>query len=191
MMVVCKKVELHLLLTANVSNELFDVFNVVVFECGVYVLGLIAMILLLFHVGSAVYFVGTQAVVAMVVYLMKMVIESPRPMFEMANSINNMDIIPVSCVENGFPSWHAAAMFACMFSLTFVLRNRTWLWSVLFFVLAVVMSYTQIYLYQNYLSDVLFGAIIGVSMSGLGAWVYTHKNHKWYDISLVNRGKKV
>lgn len=66
---------------------------------------------------------------------------------------------------HSFPSGHTAGAFAIMFLLAHTFNNRAA--TVFLFVLALLTGISRMYLLQHFLSDVVAGALIGVSV----AWV--------------------
>jgi len=74
-----------------------------------------------------------------------------------------MDIHYVPGVKNwlydSFPSGHTTVAFAFFFALALCTRHRKM--SALYFVCALVLGYSRIYLSQHFLKDVFFGSVIG------------------------------
>ncbi len=66
---------------------------------------------------------------------------------------------------HSFPSGHTAGAFALMFLLSFIFNSRSA--TVFFFLLALLTGISRMYLMQHFLSDVVAGALIGVSV----AWI--------------------
>jgi membrane-associated phospholipid phosphatase len=61
------------------------------------------------------------------------------------------------------PSGHATAAFAVFFSLLFMSKNQ--LLKFLFFMLAILATFSRTYLSQHWLIDIYIGSIIGFSFS--------------------------
>lgn len=91
--------------------------------------------------------------------LLKPLIARPRP-FEV-NTIIQL-LIPAPG-DYSFPSGHAAVSFAAA-SVWFFSRSKGWMGVVL---LAAIISFSRLYLYVHYPSDVLAGAAIGVAAGWL------------------------
>ncbi len=66
--------------------------------------------------------------------------------------------------DYSFPSGHTAASFAATFALYFS-RRRLWIPA---FVLALLISFSRLYLYVHYPSDILAGILVGALMGYLG-----------------------
>jgi membrane-associated phospholipid phosphatase len=62
--------------------------------------------------------------------------------------------------NNSFPSGHATTAFSifCLLSILYVDRR----YGVLFFILALMASYSRIYIGQHFFADIYAGSIIGV-----------------------------
>jgi undecaprenyl-diphosphatase len=92
--------------------------------------------------------------------LLKPLIARPRP-FEINPAIQLLIPRPE---DYSFPSGHAAVSFAAA-SVLFFRRSRGWRIAVF---LAILISFSRLYLYVHYPSDVLVGAVIGIA-AGWGA----------------------
>jgi len=69
---------------------------------------------------------------------------------------------PFICpTDFSFPSAHAATAFASATVLTFFDRKRSWF----YYIIAVLISYSRIYLGCHYFADVFLGAILGYLIS--------------------------
>ena len=77
-------------------------------------------------------------------------------------------------IEHSFPSGHTTSIFALMtlFALTY---NKSKLLLLVFFIFALLVAYSRIYLSQHFLIDVLAGSLIG---TGTAYFVYKKLNHK-------------
>jgi undecaprenyl-diphosphatase len=79
----------------------------------------------------------------------------------------------------GFISSHAANSFALAFFLFQFLKEK-YIWATALFVWAALVGYSRIYLGQHYPSDILVGAIVGISIAWLTVklYFYTQQNFK-------------
>lgn len=98
---------------------------------------------------------------------LKNIIARPRP------SWNNDDIILLitNPSDYSFPSGHTMHSFIVAMMLT--LKN--WKWGIPAFFLAIAISFSRLYLYVHYPTDVFAGAIIGVFIGTIMAVFY----RKW------------
>ncbi len=137
----------------------------------------IAGLLLFWKVGAAAYVVGCNLIAGLVTQILKRIIQAPRPriFFDLAN---NPDLFPlVEGVKlhsnNSFPSGHTTTCFAVFFAIAILLSRKDIrisdttraMGQYLCFVLAVVGSYSRIYLSQHFAADVFAGACVGLIMT--------------------------
>lgn len=71
---------------------------------------------------------------------------------------------------NSFPSGHTGSAFALAMFATLYTKNK-W-YSILYFMAAVCMALSRIYLCQHFLKDVYFGAILGVISTLIVYYIY-------------------
>lgn len=113
---------------------------------------------------------GTAIIIS---FLMKLMIHRPRPFFEAFYPI-------VHWPDYSFPSIHAVAAFAAIPILDREFPKLRWFW----LLFASLVLFSRIYLGMHYLSDVMFGALIGY---GVG-WIFMEievkykvfKKLKWF-----------
>ena len=86
-----------------------------------------------------------------------------------------------------FPSGHTAAAFALFFSLTVFVKNKYL--KFLFFIFAVLVAYSRIYLSWHFLSDALAGAVTGVLISSVSCLVINRYNKNFFEKSVLKRNK--
>ena len=70
--------------------------------------------------------------------------------------------------DYSFPSGHTAASFASVMALYLAGEKKIWIPSL---VLAVLISFSRLYLYVHYLTDVLGGMVVGLAAGVLGYWL--------------------
>jgi membrane-associated phospholipid phosphatase len=75
--------------------------------------------------------------------------------------------------NNSFPSGHTTTAFA-MFSLL-AFDNRRIHWQLLFFIVALSVGYSRIYLGHHFFKDVWFGALLGYATSYFLLWAFRKK----------------
>ncbi len=95
-------------------------------------------------------------------YILKSIIKAPRP-FEIDSSLisflNYMHIAPPD--SGSFPSLHATTAFCCAIILAHYFKNGWW-----FFIPAIIISLSRIFLCLHYPCDILGGMFLG-SIVGL------------------------
>lgn len=84
----------------------------------------------------------------------------PRPTayFEDTSMLHFVEGVKVH-TSNSFPSGHTATAFAFCLFLTFLINRKSW--GVVFLVLALLATYSRIYLLQHFYMDVVVGGFIG------------------------------
>lgn len=87
-------------------------------------------------------------------FLLKNLIRRPRPQFVVPTTMVLIDFTH----SFSFPSGHAMLAFACAYILGIIDKKNTFA----YYLLAVLISFSRVYLGQHYPSDVLAGAIFGV-----------------------------
>lgn len=108
----------------------------------------------------------------------------PRPAkyFEDKTELHLVEGLKMNQV-NSFPSGHTTAAFSCWGFLAFlVVRVRL---KFLFFSIALVASFSRIYLSQHFLQDVMAGIILGVSIAYLSYFLMNKINTSWIEKKLT------
>ncbi len=77
--------------------------------------------------------------------------------------------------HHSFPSGHTTAAFGLFGILAFWI-NKKWA-SVLFFLLAVMVGYSRIYLNQHFLIDVFVGSLLGTTLAWANYFVFSGLDH--------------
>ncbi|HMO33909.1 MAG TPA: phosphatase PAP2 family protein [Lacibacter sp.] len=77
--------------------------------------------------------------------------------------------------NNSFPSGHTTTAFALFSLLAF--STRKYGWQLLFFMAAVFVGYSRIYLGQHFFKDVYAGALLGFACSLLLFWLF--RKQEW------------
>jgi len=142
------------------------------FGDGIFV-GLICLILLFIQ-----YRIAFAAILASVINLfvtggLKSLFNYPRPSL----FFENMELSFVTGVKmyahHSFPSGHTSAAFCIFLVLTIFSRKK--IYGLFYFLLAGFVAVSRVYLFQHFLEDVLFGALIGVSIATLCSYFIRRK----------------
>ncbi len=70
--------------------------------------------------------------------------------------------------DPSFPSGHTLSSVTSATILFLNYKKR----AIIFLVLAILIAFSRLYLYVHFPSDVIFGAILGVFIANLSAWIY-------------------
>lgn len=106
---------------------------------------------------------------------LKRVKENPRPglYFQKTEIVHSVDGNLLKG-KNSFPSGHTTTAFAMFSLLAFATRNK-WL-QLLYFIAALTVAYSRIYLGQHFTADVLGGAALGFLSSYFLFWLFRNKD---------------
>lgn len=89
--------------------------------------------------------------------------------------------------DHSFPSGHTAAAFALFFMLNILIKDKRW--SPVFFILALLVGISRVYLLQHFLRDVYFGSLLGVLITAAFYLSFGqsdfYKNLSWKDKKLL------
>lgn len=85
--------------------------------------------------------------------------------------LNPVEGIQMHSGATSFPSGHTMAAFALYSFLAFAIPRKG-AWQILFFLSALIVGVSRIYLVQHFLKDVYAGAVIGVMLGMLGYAAY-------------------
>ena len=124
---------------------------------------------------------------AFFVSLLKQFYDEPRPSRYFAGQdVNWVDGIDLYA-NHSFPSGHAAAAFTMFLLMSFFFNNKSL--TAVFFVLALLVAISRVYLFQHFLIDVWVGSLCGVVF---GTILYhliiitpLFKNKTWHNWSLL------
>lgn len=106
--------------------------------------------------------------------LLKTYFNAPRPLTVYAQE-TWMYLIPQyeNSYMRSFPSGHTTGAFACMTICTYISQHRSRVLPILLFALALLAGISRMYLLQHFWEDVLWGSIIGVTVSSAVLYIYT------------------
>jgi membrane-associated phospholipid phosphatase len=77
-------------------------------------------------------------------------------------------------IHNSFPSGHATQAFAIFMCLVFASKNQ--FMKLLFFLLAVLTSFSRVYLSQHWLIDITAGSLIGTAFAMFFEYIIIYRN---------------
>lgn len=94
--------------------------------------------------------------------LLKRSFDAPRPLniFKGATWVHHEANWPM-LYEHSFPSGHTCAAFSLFALLAMLLNKRYKAWGLIFFILAILVGYSRMYLAAHFFLDVYVGSIIG------------------------------
>lgn len=173
-------------------GDLFFRFFTNMGDGAIFVLGTIIMLfwrfrtaLVILMLGIAVLFTSTAT---------KNIFSQPRPYryFEERNLLDRITFVDGVRIAKGttsFPSGHTMTGFAFYTFLALAIPRKK-IAGLLFFVAALLVGISRMYLVQHFLSDVYLGALIGVMLAIIFHYIYSHYfNQPWADKALLSKRK--
>ena len=180
-----EKADLHLWLTSFHTPK-GDVFFKYYTEVGGSIPFIIAGLALFYNYRVAVFLLVSQLAVGLVSRIMKEAWNESRPIVYFKENFPDMSLHQVDGVKihsfHSFPSGHSASAFALFMALSLLTKNKSL--QFLYFVLALLVGFSRIYLSQHFALDVLVGSIIGVVVSIICKYYFDKTPTKWADGSL-------
>ena len=157
----------------SASNEFYDVFFKIISHAVSWIGALIIFFVILMFVNKKfglTFGFGLLGIVG-VNYLIKMIVNRPRP-FE----VNELIINKLSTIGMSFPSGHMVSATFIVCSVLFLIRqilknknsklkNNKWIWTSLFIAGAIIIllaGLSRMYLGQHYLTDLIGGFVVGI-----------------------------
>lgn len=176
------------------QNPILDKYFIFMTEIGdgTY-FGIALIFVLLYKVRFALLGVATYLASGAIVQILKYFIEAPRPKiyFEGTGLLNFINGVNVHSY-NSFPSGHTASGFAIFLFLAILTKNKHL--GFLYFMIALSVGISRVYLLQHFFIDIYFGAIFGFVFTILVYNIIENNdriaNSKWYNYSIINKYRK-
>lgn len=190
LLLIYSKTELHII--SNEANCLFfdSFFKYATFLGDGTMIAILFVALLFVKYRYAFAFLTGSLATALVVNIFKKVllhnIYRPSKYFELFETyqLHFVEGVKLHSLQS-FPSGHTATAFNLFFTMALLVKSN--ILKSFFFVLAVVVGYSRVYLSQHFLQDITVGAFIGVAMIII-SWIWFNKmNKNWLDKSILNR----
>lgn len=163
------KISIHIYLNQLVGNSLFDNFFYYLTYLGDGLFMPVILILILMYnarlgVYSTLSFFAAAVVTNILKYQFFNNIDRPYQIFQWTvhvpiKYVNAEDLY----IHNSFPSGHATQVFAIFMCLAFYASKPEF--KFMFFILAVLASFSRVYLSQHWLPDITAGSLIGTFFS--------------------------
>lgn len=175
-----EKVIVHIYLNRLVGNEFLNHFFYYITYFGD---GLVApfllLIILIYNMRLGIYSTATFLSASLFSQLLKRCFfdDVNRPLFvfqwEYHYPINYVADVE-RYIHNSFPSGHATQAFAVFMCLAFTTKKQSL--KVLFLCIALLTSFSRVYLSQHWLNDITVGSIIGLIFSTLFYYILIGRN---------------
>jgi len=142
--------------------------------------------LLFYRYRMALFVLVSQLATGLVSILIKQTWNEPRPILYFKQNFPDIQLHQIlgehMHSSHSFPSGHTITAFAFFLALAFFTKRPAI--HFLYFVLAVLVGYSRIYLSQHFAIDVLAGSFVGVSVTVLCKFYFDKRTMKWADGSL-------
>ncbi len=176
------KADLHLWLTSFNSPVADTFFHYYTFV-GDWIPFAIAALLLFYNYRITIFILISQMVCGIFSVTIKHLWNEPRPVQYFKQLFPTIQLHQVAGEHlhsfHSFPSGHTISAFALFLALSFFTKKPTL--HFLYFLLAVFVGFSRIYLSQHFAIDVLVGSVIGVIVTVLCKYVFEKFPIKWVD----------
>ena len=180
-----EKADLHLWLT-SFNTPFCDVFFHYFTFVGDWVPYAAVALLLFYRYRMAIFVLVTQLASGLVSIIIKQTWNEPRPILFFKEHFPTVKLHQIVGEHlhstHSFPSGHTITAFAFFLSLSFFAKRPSL--HFLYFIMALLVGYSRIYLSQHFALDVLVGSFVGVLITMLCKYYSDKKLFKWADGSL-------
>lgn len=190
LLIISTKVEIQLSFN-TFHNSFFDTFFYYTTYLGDGLMAVLVVIILLAVKYRYAFIVGVSNIIAaLITQTLKQTVFSdalrPKKFFE---GIHNLYFVPGvdNYLYNSFPSGHSTCAFSLYFSLSLLVENK--IFKLLFFIVALLIGYSRIYLSQHFFEDVYAGSLIGVITTIMVYYFIQKRNRNWMEQSLFTSFK--
>ena len=175
-----EKADLHLWLT-SFYTPVGDVFFRYYTEVGGSFPYLIIAGLLFYRLRLALFILVTQLASGLLSQIAKHAWNEPRPILFFKENFPNVELHRIAGVDlhasHSFPSGHTITAFVFFLALAFYTKRPSL--HFLYFVLALLVGVSRVYLSQHFALDVLVGSLIGVATTMLCQYYFEKQPMKW------------
>ena len=186
LLIINTKVEIQLSFN-SFHNSFFDSFFYYATYFGDGLMALLVVIILMAVKYKYAFIVGVSNIIsALITQTLKQTVFAnavrPKKFFE---GIHDLYFVPgvQNYLYNSFPSGHSTCAFSLYLALALLVKNKTL--KLLFFIVALLIGYSRIYLSQHFFEDVYAGSLIGVSITIMVYYFIQKRNKNWMEQSLL------
>jgi membrane-associated phospholipid phosphatase len=146
----------------------------------------VVVIVVLFNYRIAFLLATTFAITSLSVQVAKFFFDAPRPQLYFKDQLSKLHFVKgvEMLSHNSFPSGHTLTAFAAGVVITYLLKNKSWAYLLIFYGLMV--GFSRVYLSQHFFEDVVAGSIMGVVLTIF--WIWFIENKKFIHSAGWNRG---
>jgi membrane-associated phospholipid phosphatase len=123
---------------------------------------ILSAILLLFSYRKAFLMASAYAVTSLIAQLIKHIVKAPRPKLYFYDQLSRIHFVKGAHIDmfGSFPSGHTVTAFSTAVVITYLSKNKYW--SILLFLIAIMVGYSRMYLSEHFFEDVTAGSALGV-----------------------------
>jgi len=169
--------------------DLFFVYGTKAGEAIIYFIALAALLFVRYRYAITLLLMGIS--VSVVSFAMKALFGHERPSLFFRNTgvfdqLTVIEGVRLNGGANSFPSGHTMSAFALFGFLAFCLPRKRGA-GLFFFLMALMVGLSRIYLIQHFLKDVYLGAIVGVLLAMMWYYLAHFPKANWLDGNLRQR----
>ena len=180
-----EKANLHLWIT-SFNSPAADVFFRYYTFVGDWIPYAVVGGLLFYRYRMALFVLVSQLATGLISIIIKQTWNEPRPILYFKENFPDIQLHQIfgehMHSSHSFPSGHTITAFAFFLALAFFTKRPAI--HFLYFLLAVLVGYSRVYLSQHFAIDVLAGSFVGVSVTILCKYYFDKNTMKWADGSL-------
>ncbi|MDF2433857.1 MAG: hypothetical protein JWP44_3488 [Mucilaginibacter sp.] len=126
---------------------------------------ILSVILALFNYRKAFLLASSYAITSLLAQLIKHIVKAPRPKLYFHDQLTRIHFVKGAYTDtfNSFPSGHTVTAFSTALVISYLLKNKNW--SILLFLIAVLVGYSRMYLSEHFFEDVTAGSALGVFLT--------------------------
>ena len=184
------KVDIHLFVN-KLNTPFFDFFFKYITEFGAFItIGPIILLQAFIRYRFALMTIVSSLLATMIVQLLKRFVwyDSPRPkvVFQNLYNLHFVENVRVHS-SHSFPSGHTAGAFALFVVLALISKRPVY--QFLFFMTAVLVGYSRMYLSQHFLIDVVVGSLVGTVSAVTCYFWFLNSEGRFLDKSILSYRK--
>ncbi len=154
-----------------------------------YVIVILCIIMVFYQIRLSLFSLSTFLVSGLFAQMLKRLIfeDVHRPVHVFKKiGIDLEQVLDVGLVSNySFPSGHTTSAFALFFSLSLILATKNRTLQLVFFLAALLVGISRIYLNQHFINDAITGSILGLVTTMLIYLVFLKLKAPWLNASIV------
>ena len=176
------KADLHLWMT-SVHSPFLDTFFHYYTLVGDWIPFAVAGLLIFYNYRITIFIVASQLICGIFSKTLKILFDEPRPLLYFQQHYPNIQLHRVAgehlYTVHSFPSGHTITAFAFFLVLAFYTRKQGL--HFLYFVLALLVGFSRIYLSQHFAIDVLAGSAVGILAVITCKYLFEKLPYKWFN----------